>query len=196
MIKKEYRYFFGFLDQQQDYLNRRAKGGFRLVHTGKMSYTFEPCLPGAYQYCLEFVAHESAERLKDYQDFLESMGYRVFPKNINLNWSIGKVRWRPYGRGRGQLATAPGRYNKELLIVEKENDGTPFELHTTMADKADYYRPLRNAYLCLLALAGAMAAVSGAAVPVFLSIAVLLLIPIACYQKKIIKYSKESKLRD
>ena len=135
MTKKEYRFFFGFLDRQQKYLNRRAQRGFRLVHTGKLSYTFESCRPDAYQYCLEFVAHEPAERCGDYQEFLEGMGYRVFHKNINLNCSFGKVRWRPYGRGRGQLATAPGRYNKELLIVEKENDGTPFELHTAPADQ-------------------------------------------------------------
>ncbi len=92
MIKREYRYFFGFLDRQQDYLNRMAHNGFRLVRTGIMSYTFEPCPPEAYQYCLEFVAHEAAARSRDYQEFLEEAGYRVLHKNLNLNWSIGKIR--------------------------------------------------------------------------------------------------------
>ena len=40
-------------------------------------------------------------------------------KNINLNHSIGKVRWRPFAGKYGQIATSPGNFNKELLIVEK-----------------------------------------------------------------------------
>ena len=44
--------------------------------------------------------------------------YKVFYKNINLNYSIGKVRWRPFAGKYGRIATSPGNFNKELLIVE------------------------------------------------------------------------------
>ena len=49
---------------------------------------------------------------------LEEKGYKVFYKNINLNYSIGKVRWRPFAGKYGRIATSPGNFDKELLIVE------------------------------------------------------------------------------
>lgn len=196
MIKKEYRYFFGFLDMQENYLNRMAHNGFRLVHTGKISYTFETCRPDAYQYCLEFTAHQSDARRRDYQEFLEGVGYRVLHKNMNLNYSIGKVRWRPYGHGKGQIAVSPGGYNRELFIVEKENDGKPFELHTAAEDKIDYYRPLRNAYLCLLVLFTVMAVLLRSGTPAFIFTAAVLSIPVCSYQKRLNKYRRESRIRD
>ena len=53
------------------------------------------------------------------------MGYSVFYKNINLNYSVGKVRWRPWAEIGGRIATNTTTFNRELLIVEKENDGKP-----------------------------------------------------------------------
>ena len=47
-------------------------------------------------------------------------------KNINLNYSVGKVRWRPWAEIGGRIATNTTTFNRELLIVEKENDGKPF----------------------------------------------------------------------
>ena len=38
------------------------------------------------------------------------------------------------------------------FIGEKSNDGKPFELHTSYADKEKYYRNLRNPWLFLLLL--------------------------------------------
>lgn len=212
MIKKEYRYFFGFLDRQQNYLNKMAKKGFRLVRTGKMSYEFESCKPEEFQYCLDFVAHKSLNEQKKYQDFLDSLGYRTFQKNINLNFSIGKVRWRPYGEGKGQISTNSGSFNKELLIIEKKNDGKPFELYTSAVDKMNYYKPLRNAYSCLLFFVCIMAALStfglirvqsicgGLTIKtiaiIFMCIGLLLLIPVTAYQKQINKYRKESTIQE
>lgn len=44
----------------------------------------------------------------------------------------------------GRIATNNSTFNRELLIVEKKNDGKPFELHTSFEDKENYYRNLRN----------------------------------------------------
>ena len=63
------------------------------------------------------------------------MGYKVFFKNINLNYSVGKVRLRPWAEMGGCIATNATTFNRELLIVEKSNDGKPFELHTSYADR-------------------------------------------------------------
>ena len=129
-----------------------ANKGYRLIKTGKITYQFEECQPGEYQYVVEFVAHQSYKNEKQYRTFLEGIGYKVFFKNANLNFSVGKIKWRPYGSGMGQISTNPGSYNKELLIVEKKNDGKPFELHTTNSDKYSYYKPLRNAWLSIAIL--------------------------------------------
>ncbi len=124
-----------------------AARGFRLVRCGKLTYKFEQCAPDEYQYCVEFVGEKSYSKHKDYKKFLEGLGYHVFTKNINLNWSVGKARFRPWTAGAGKVATSPGTYNKELFIVEKKNDGKPFELHTDTEDLAAYFKILRNTYL-------------------------------------------------
>ena len=126
--------------------------GWRLAKTGKLTYTFEPCEPGKYEYAVEFTGEKSFRGIQDYKSFLEGMGYRAFSKNINLNFSVGKLRWRPWARGAGQIASSPGGFGRELLILEKERDGTPFELHTEPADVSAYQSTLRNMYLTLLLL--------------------------------------------
>lgn len=165
-MKQHYRYFGPLLHRQEAWLNRVASQGWRLEKVGKLCYTFSPCPPGAYQYRVEFVGHLSAGKSQEYQAFLKDLGYQVQTKNINLNWSLGKVRWRPYGEGLGQIATSPGGYNQELLLVEKENDGLPFQLHSTHADQAHYWGTLGKLWLTpallFLAFAGWLALGEGA----------------------------------
>ncbi len=141
MSKKCYRFFGGLLNAQAKWLNKMSEKGYRLVRTGRMLYEFEKC-----------IGEKSKENATDYADFLEDMGYKVFFKNINLNYSVGKVRLRPWAEMGGCIATNATTFNRELLIVEKANDGKPFELHTSYADKEKYYRNLRNPWLFLLLL--------------------------------------------
>ena len=102
---KKYRYFGGFLTSQEKWLNKMAQKGYRLVRVGKLLYEFESCTPGQYQYAVEFVADKSKKDSQGYKEFLEGCGYKVFYKNINLNYSIGKVRFRPWAEGSGKIAT-------------------------------------------------------------------------------------------
>ena len=147
MSKKCYRFFSGLMVSQANWLNKMAAKGYRLVCTGKLLYEFEECTPGQYQYCVEFIGQKSKESADDYVSFLENFGYRVFFKNINLNWNVGKVEVRPWAEKGGRIATNNTTFNRELLIIEKENDGKPFELHTTYEDKAVYYKQLRKPWL-------------------------------------------------
>jgi hypothetical protein len=57
------------------------------------------------------------------------------------------MRLRPWAEGVGKAATSPGAYNKELLIVEKKNDGKPFDLHTDTRDLTVHFKTVRNSYL-------------------------------------------------
>ena len=158
MGKTVIKHFFDFMGEQEKWLNGMAKSGYRLKKCGRMTYTFEPCRPDEYEYAIEFAGDKSYSKAKDYFRYLESMGYRAFTKNINLNFSFGKVRWRPYAKGMGQVATSPGGYNKEFLILEKRKDGKPFELHTDVGDKLNTCKAVRRAYawavLSMVGLAG------------------------------------------
>lgn len=202
-MKKYCRFFGGFLDTQEDWLNKMAQKGYRLIRTEKMTYDFEECQPGEYQYAVEFVAHHSFKNEKEYRSFLEELGYKVFYKNINLNLSIGKIKWRPYGSGMGQISTNPGNYNKELFIVEKKNDGRPFNLHTTNYDKANYYKPLRNAWLTIVAMLLAFAvwiyfdnSYVSKGVIAFGLLGLLCSIPALKYQKSISFFSVNSNIEE
>ena len=152
MSKKCYRFFGGLLTAQEHWLNKMSEKGYRLIRAEKMLYEFEACKPDQVKYCVEFIAQKSKANASDYHEFLEGMGYKVFYKNINLNYSVGKVRLRPWAEKGGRIATNATTFNRELLIVEKDNDGKPFELHTSYADKEKYYRNLRNPWLFLLLL--------------------------------------------
>ncbi len=147
MSKIVFRYFFDFLDGQAHWLNRMAAQGYRLKKCGKILYSFEPCTPDEYVYAVEYAGDRKYSESKKYRQFLEEMNFRTFTKNINLNFSFGKVRWRPYVKGMGQISTSPGGYNKELIILEKKRDGHPFNLHTDLQDKLYLYKSVKQAYI-------------------------------------------------
>lgn len=149
MNKKCYRFYGGFMASQEKWLNRMASDGYRLIRTEKLLYEFESCEPKKYQYQVEYIGLKSQQKAEDYAHFLEDCGYRIFFKNINLNYSAGRVVIRPWAEKGGRIATNSTTLNRELLIVEKENDGRPFKLHTTYKDKAAYYKQLCRPWLFL-----------------------------------------------
>lgn len=194
MNKKFYRFFGGLLTAQENWLNKMSEKGYRLIRTGKLLYEFEECKPGQFQYCVEFIGQKSKQNARNYHDFLEEMGYSVFYKNINLNYSVGKVRWRPWAEKGGRIATNATTFNRELLIVEKENDGKPFELHTSYEDKESYYSNLRNPWLLLLLMFAVFTVVNQS---VILGILTLIsLIPVIVYQSQIMKNRREAKTKE
>lgn len=194
MSKKCYRFFGGLLKAQERWLNKMAENGYRLIHAGKLIYEFEKCAPSQVKYSVEFIGQKSKDRAKDYHDFLEGLGYKVFYKNLNLNYSIGKLCWRPWADKGGRFSTNSTTFNRELLIVEKENDGRPFELHTSYADQEAYYRNLRNQYLTLpLGLAVLMIANPSV---VLGAIILICLLPVLAYQMNIIRIRNEAKLKE
>lgn len=158
-----YRYFAGAMGSQEKWLNKMAAAGWQLVRTGRLAYEWTSCTPGQFQYKVEYIGNRSFQNMESYTRFLQTCGYRTFYKNINLNWSAGKVVARPWAEPGGRIASSAGAYNRELLIVEKPNDGRPFELHTTFADRADYYRQLRRPWAFALLMTAAAAIVQRSA---------------------------------
>lgn len=194
MSRKCYRFYGGLTASQEKWLNKMAAEGYRLIRTGKMLYEFETCKPGQYQYRVEFIGHRSQHGAGDYARFLEDCGYCVFFKNINLNYSVGKAVWRPWAEKGGRIATNSTTYNRELLIVEKENDGKDFQLHTTYEDKMAYYRNLRKPWLCLFLVSAVLgAAMRALAWGIFAAVSLVVLI---IYQIELAKLRKQSETRE
>ncbi|MFT4145077.1 MAG: DUF2812 domain-containing protein [Mobilitalea sp.] len=207
MSKIVFRYFFDFLDGQMQWLNRMAEQGYRLKKCGRLIYIFDVCSPGEYEYTVEYVGDKGYAEAKKYRQFLEDMSFRTFTKNININYSYGKIKWRPYAKGLGQISTSPGGYNKELLILEKRKDGTPFNLHTDLHDKLNLYRTVKRAYawavfiiLGLIAMtffpniSSISAAMMWLARTFMLTIAILFAIPAVKYSSLIIQLKRENRI--
>ena len=194
MNQKCHRFFGGMLTAQADWLNKMAAKGYRLVRTGKLLYEFEPCAPGQYQYQVEFIAQKSQKGAGDYAAFLEDCGYRVWFKNINLNYSVGKAVWRPWAEPGGRIATSGTTLNRELLIVEKEYDGRPFQLHSTYEDRLAYCETLRRPWLFLLLFAGIFGIATGALV--WWIFAAAALTGVAAYQIELEKIKRQAVLEE
>ena len=194
MNRRCYRFFGGLLAVQENWLNKMAGRGYRLVRTGKLLYEFEPCNPKEFQYRIDFIGEKSKKDAIEYRNFLEDMGYRVFFKNINLNYSIGKIRWRPWAEKGGRITTNGTTFNRELLIVEKKNNGKPFVLHTSYEDQANYYANLRNPWLMVLILFGVFGIAQRSILSLML--AAIALIPTVFYQVHRMKAKHEARMQE
>ena len=193
------RFFAGFMRSQERWLNSMADKGYRLVKTGKLEYTFDECEPGKYRYAVEYVGDKSMEDEEAYKAFLEDMGYKVFYKNINLDFSTAKLVYRPWANKGGRISTTGSTLFKELLIVEKENDGTEFQLHTEKEDRIEYYKRLSHpwyfaVFLCLALMVIYWPMVLPVVICGFLT--ALFALPIIIMECRIHKIKKEKELEE
>ncbi len=193
------RFFAGFMRSQERWLNSMADKGYRLVKTGKLEYTFDECEPGKYRYAVEYVGDKSMEDEEAYKAFLEDMGYTVFYKNINLDFSTAKLVYRPWANKGGRISTTGSTLFKELLIVEKENDGTEFRLHTEKEDSIEYYKRLSHPWYFAVFLCLALMVIYWPMVlPVvlFAGLTALFALPIIIMECRIHKIKKEKELEE
>ena len=193
------RYFAGFIDAQRNWLNKMAAKGYRLVKCGRLFYEFEICEPSEYVYQIEYIGDKSKSDGKDYAAFLEDMGYTVFYKNINLDFSTAKLVYRPWANKGGRISTTGSTLFKELLIVEKENDGTEFRLHTEKEDRIEYYKRLSHPWYFAVFLCLALMVIYWPMVlPVvlFAGLTALFALPIIIMECRIHKIKKEKELEE
>jgi hypothetical protein len=155
MLKKfRLRCWFTPLTGREKWLNQMADKGYRLRSVSRFHrYTFEPCRPGEFRYCVDFVADKSRSGLEDYRRFLSGLGVSSYPVSASTGkFACGDVRIRWFGGARFSLATAPGNINSEFLILEKVNDGKPFSSHSGFSDRIGYFRKIRGSSLGLIIL--------------------------------------------
>lgn len=188
---KKYYFFGSFLSVQEKWLNKMASRGYRLVRAEKLLYEFEECQPNKFKYRVEFIGEKSKENAEEYKSFLENeMGYKVMFKNINLNYSVGKIRYRPWAEKGGRIATNSTTFNRELLIIEKENDEKPFELHTSYDDMISYYKTLQKPWLYFLIVFGILGIAMRTVV--FGAFAAVSLVPVLIYHISAAKLKREA----
>ncbi len=194
MTKTCKRFFAGALRSQARWLNKMSADGYRLTGTDISTYHFVSCEPNEYVYTVEYIGNKSQSHAEEYKHFLEDLGYKTFYKNINLNYSAGKIYARPWAEKGGRIATTATTHNRELLIVEKLNDGQPFELHTTTEDKISYLKSLCAPWWFSLFML-MLFAVSFQKTLLYVFSA-LLLIPILIFQFKIYRLKKEQQIQE
>lgn len=149
MIRK-FKIFLNPIEGQEKWLNAKAVEGLKLSKVGKFIYEFKRCKPNQYQYAVDYIGNKSNEERKDYENFLEDVEINYYEKPINLGqFSIGRVKYRPYANSGGKLATSGGMINRELLILEKENNGRPFNIYNNLKDKILALKERRKPYIYL-----------------------------------------------
>ena len=155
------------LRAQARWLNKMASRGWRLANTGKLDYYFTPCEPGEYQYAVDFTGNMSRAHGDDYAAFLAGCGYRTWFKNVNLQWSYGKVRWNLYGEPGARISSDRTNLDRELLIVERRAEPGEFRLYT-VEEELEALRVMLRRCLCaslIFAALGALALALGVCTP-------------------------------
>ncbi|MCF6466064.1 hypothetical protein C3E90_09275 [Clostridium sp. Cult2] len=145
MMKKIFRIFLNPMGSQEKWLNQMSEKGHRLVNVGRFFYTFENCEANEYQYSIDYVGNKNYKELKEYKQFIEEIGIKYYEKPINIGqFSWGKARLRPFANQGGRIATSKGMINRELLILEKKNNGKPFEIYSNIEDKIYRLKEIRK----------------------------------------------------
>lgn len=116
------------------------------MRVSKLSYEFER-VDELYEYRIEFIGQKSLLEVEDYITFLESLGYKIFYKNINLNYSTYKVQIRPWANKGGRIATNDTTLNREILIIERKYSHEPFIIHSTYEDRKKYTLCLQKPWI-------------------------------------------------
>ena len=156
-FETKYRFFGPMILSMENWLNRMASIGYRLVDTGMMSWDFDYCNRGQYQYRVEYIGQLNLEKSEDYQQYFLEKGYNVMLKPLNLGFSLGKAQVRTDDEGNPMVATKKNVLDKEIIIIEKRNDGTPFDIPVNNLDRTRYLKPLFRTWLVLAFLMTALA---------------------------------------
>ena len=103
-------------------------------------------------------------------------------------------RYRPWAEKGAQISTNATTFNREILIVEKERDNKPFNLHTSYEDQIAYYGSLRNPWLFVFLSTLLLAIINTSYICG--SLTILSLLPVIMYQAQIYNQKKELKIKE
>lgn len=141
------------IEGQERWLNEQARNGWKLFKVGRLFYEFKASNPGEYQYAVDYIGNKSNQERIKYEEFISEMNITYYEKPIKLgHFSVGKIKYRPFADKGGKIATSRGMINRELLILEKKNDGKPFAIYSNIADKIEALKERRKPYIYFIVL--------------------------------------------
>ncbi len=154
---RKFKFFFSPVIGLTKWLNKMSDEGYRLMKVGNIFFYFDECEKGKYRYAVDYVANKSYSDLKDYESFLQESNIRCIEKQGSIGKvSFGNIRWRPFADKGAKIATSNGMIKREFLILEKENDGNPFEIYTTIEDKINALKIMRRPTITMIIFAAVM----------------------------------------
>lgn len=154
MIRK-FKFFFRPITSLTKWLNQMSAKGYRLIKVGSIFYYFKKSRKEKYIYTVDFVANKSYSELKEYQSFLNELSIKHMTKPTSIGkMSKGNIRLRPFADSNARIATSNGMIKKELLILEKEDDGKGFEINTNIKDKINSLKKMRKPTIVMLIFVG------------------------------------------
>lgn len=147
---KKYRYFFGLLELEKNWLNKMSHKGWRLEGVNHHNYKFVESTKKV-NYDIDVLWDKSIDEINEYINFLHEMDCRTFRDGLNQNFSLGKIKYRAGGNRWGHFDNNRGKLNREILIIEKENE---IPMYTLKDDMYQYYKNRSDVYLFPTFLAG------------------------------------------
>ncbi|MDR1639886.1 MAG: DUF2812 domain-containing protein [Clostridiales bacterium] len=202
MRTRVFRFFAIFLRSLEKWLNAMSAKGWRLVGTNALTYEFEQCKPSEYEYRVDYVGHMPDSKRLEYKAMLGQMGYALHDKGANLNLSIGKLRVRPFSSRGGKLASSPGSFNHELLIIEKKKDSEPFEVYSDYDSWVKHLQSVRGTFLNMgivcaaFAVLGYLQVMSASLLPISVAALAVLAIPFALITVQIERFKRLMKVSE
>ncbi len=151
---KKFRIFLNPIESREKWLNRMGDKGYKLNSISGMGTVYEFVETDCkYEYKAQYIGYMSNDERLEYESFLKDANYDFWNLQINLGQvSIGRVKFRPYARGTGKLATSAGMINREILIVEKLATDGEFRLFTDVESSIADLKMRRRTYIYLLSM--------------------------------------------
>ena len=156
-MSKSFKVFLNPIEGQEKWLNEKSAAGLKLSGVGRFTYEFTKCEPNQYQYAVDYIGNKSNIQRKEYESFLDDLKINYYEKPLNFGqFSIGRTKYRPYAGKGGKLAASKGMINREILILEKENNGKTFNIYNNVKDKIIALKERKKPYIYLLTFMIAM----------------------------------------
>lgn len=155
---KKFKLFLNPVEGREAWLHEMAKDGYRLnaISFGGMIYEFEES-DKPKEYHVQYIGNLSNNERKEYEDMLNDMGYEHINAPLNTgNFSLGKVRVRAFNPINSSIATNPGMFSREILIIGRDKDDGEFNIFSDRESEMEDFNNRRNMYLITTVMAAAM----------------------------------------
>ncbi len=164
-MQKKLHYFGGVLPLWERWLNRMCSRGYRLSWPGKLSSEFVACAPNSHEISVKFLVEMSQEHRDDHRRAWEEMGYQVwFLRVLHPIAVLRGLRFRFNGNivfWRDDTLPEWPEMHREIVILQKRNDGAPFQYRGAIEDTACFLHRYGSVWYWTFGFVGLLAVFGG-----------------------------------